>query len=330
MKRICLFILLVAGSLSVRAQFDPQYDYNKFNRLTINPGIAGSAGVRRVSATAIYGDKWMGVEGSPTTTAASAHVGFRLFGMRSGAGLTVLTDNIGFLQTTNIKVSYAIHRKVWGGTLGIGASAGFLQLSFADADWYVATADNSGVYKIENLGSGSELGLGDGLESGKIALDMGLGAYYRSGDFYLGTSILHLHQPQFDFSGKETASVFPTLKRHYYLEGGYRLNLPWPLFELEPCALVKFDGTSVQFTATGFVHYNRRIWGGLAYSWNDSPVLLGGLELRNGIKFGGAYGLPIGNKVAFRSSGSFEMVLNYSFSIGSGEVKRYKSVRFLY
>ncbi len=60
-----VFIVLLSAA-DARAQQHPMYSQYMFNMLNINPAYAGSRGV--ITATALYRNQWVGIDGAPQTT----------------------------------------------------------------------------------------------------------------------------------------------------------------------------------------------------------------------------------------------------------------------
>lgn len=64
-KLILIVLLIAFTGKSVWAQQDAMYSQYMFNTLAINPAYAGSRDI--TSATALYRDQWVGIEGAPKT-----------------------------------------------------------------------------------------------------------------------------------------------------------------------------------------------------------------------------------------------------------------------
>src|SRR5882757_1466788 len=61
-----LMVLILIASVTAKAQQHPMYSQYMFNMMNINPAYAGSRGV--LTATALYRNQWVGIEGAPQTT----------------------------------------------------------------------------------------------------------------------------------------------------------------------------------------------------------------------------------------------------------------------
>ena len=71
-----------------------------FNTLTYNPGVAGTSGM--ICATALNRQQWVGFKGAPSTTVFNISAPVSLFKIKSGVGLLIESDNIGFDKDINL------------------------------------------------------------------------------------------------------------------------------------------------------------------------------------------------------------------------------------
>jgi type IX secretion system PorP/SprF family membrane protein len=304
------FVVTIHGGFS---QQDPLSSHYMFNTLTYNPGFAGTSGM--ICATALTRQQWAGFRGAPSTTLFNITAPVSPFKIRSGVGLLVESDNVGFDKDISISGSYSLLFNVGTGTLGIGFSVGMLNKTI-DPDWFIPSGES---YVPP---SGDPL-IPENKES-FIALDAGAGIYYRSEKYYAGISVTHINQPEIKFS-KGT----PYISRHYYITAGYSLTLPDPSLELLPSVFAFSDGKTVQLNATTLIRYNKKVWGGVSYRTGDAIIGMVGFELFNGIRIGYAYDFTLSD-IRKSSSGSHEFMVNYCFDLSLGRSPmKYKSIRFL-
>jgi type IX secretion system PorP/SprF family membrane protein len=305
-----LIILIVPPVLS---QQDPLSSQYMFNTLTYNPGVAGVSGM--ICATAINRQQWVGFNGAPSTTIFNVSAPVKPFKIKSGVGLLVESDNIGFDKDINISASYSYHLDLGQGILGIGLNAGMLNKTL-NPTWEIPTGDS------HTPPSGDPL-IPENKES-YVAFDAGLGLYYNTDKYYASLSVTHINQPKIRFS-KGT----PYISRHYYLTAGYTLQLPDPSLELLPSVFAYSDGKAMQFNLTSLIRYNKKVWGGVSYRYSDAVIAIIGLELFNGLRLGYSYDFTISD-MGNNSNGSHEFMINYCFDLGLGKSPmKYKSVRFL-
>jgi len=303
-------LLLLQPALS---QQDPLSSQYMFNTLTYNPGVAGTSGM--ICATALNRQQWIGFQGAPSTTIFNVSMPVSLFRIKSGLGLLVESDNIGFDKDINLSVSYSYLMDLGMGKLGIGISVGMLNKTLSP-NWQIPTGD------AHTPVSGDPL-IPENKES-FVAFDAGFGLYYKTDKYYAALSATHINQPKIRFTKGE-----PYISRHYYLTSGYTLQLPNPSLELIPSVFAFSDGKVAQVSITSLVRYNKKVWGGVSYRAGDALTGIVGLELFNGIRLGYAYDFTISD-IRRNSSGSHEFMINYCFDLSLGKSPmKYKSIRFL-
>jgi type IX secretion system PorP/SprF family membrane protein len=314
MKKLNIaFLLLLLSLQPVLSQQDPLSSQYMFNTLTYNPGIAGTSGM--ICATALNRQQWIGFKGAPVTTVFNISAPVSLFSIKSGVGLLVESDNIGFDKDINLSGSYSYLMELGTGKLGIGLSLGMLNTALTPT-WQIPTGDE------HTPVSGDPL-IPENKES-YVAFDAGLGLFYQAEKYYASLSVTHINQPKIKFT-KGT----PYISRHYYLTAGYTLQLPNPSLELIPSFFAFSDGKVVQFTVTSLVRYNKKVWGGVSYRAGDALIGMVGIELFNGIRLGYAYDFTISD-ISKSTSGSQEFMVNYCFDLNLGRSPmKYKSIRFL-
>jgi type IX secretion system PorP/SprF family membrane protein len=314
MKKIfCLLFLYIIINLAAIAQQDPQFTFNKQTLLTVNPGYAGHDG--QMNGTMLNRYQWDGVEGSPKTLVFSAGAATELFGVKSGVGLNIISDELGFQQNIAVNLDYAYLLKTRFGDLGIGTSVGFYSMAIK-AEWFIP---ESGYH--QTIEEDSEI---PPAEASQLAFDSGLGIYLKAKKYFIGASATHINQASILLG--ETARTY--LVRHYYLSGGYNITLSDPLFELQPSVYIKTDMAAYQVDFNVELVYKKRFSGGLNYRFNDAVSVLIGFEMNNGLMMGYAYDIMT-SALAGYGGGSHELFLSYSLDLGKNRSKKYKSIRYL-
>lgn len=313
-KLFCFLFLYIIAILAAIAQQDPQFSFNKATQLTVNPGFAGNDGT--MSGVILNRYQWVGIDGAPKTLVFSVGAASKVFGLNSGVGFNIVSDEIGFFKNISIGFDYAYRMNTSFGEIGIGTSLGFFNMSI-NPDWYIPESDFHQTLSEES-------GIIPTTEASSLAFDMGMGAFLRSKKYFVGISATHINQASIVFT--DEARTF--LARHYYLAGGYNISLPDPLFELQPSVYVKTDGSAYQADFLVDLVYKNRFSAGLNYRINDAVCVLLGFELNNGLKIGYAYDL-VTSALSGYTGGSHEIYLSYSLDLGKNRSKKYKSVRYL-
>jgi type IX secretion system PorP/SprF family membrane protein len=284
-----------------------------FNILTYNPGIAGTSGM--VCATAMNRQQWLGFTGAPKTTIFNVCAPVSPFKIKSGVGLVVESDNIGFDKDINLSGAYSYLLDLNIGKLGLGINLGMINKTI-DPSWSVPTGDGFTQPDQDPLIPSTKESF--------VAFDAGLGAFLLGDKYYASLSITHLNRPKIKYTKGSTY-----ISRHYYLTAGYTLQLPNPSLELLPSVFAYSDGKATQFNITSLVRYNKKVWGGVSYRAGDAFIGIVGFELYNGIRIGYSYDFTLSD-IRKNSSGSHELMVNYCFDMNLGKSPmRYKSIRFL-
>jgi len=314
MRRIGItFLFLVLVCYNSLSQQDPLSSQYMFSTMTYNPGIAGTSGM--VCATALNRQQWIGFKGAPSTTLFNISAPVSLFKIKSGIGLIVESDNVGFDKDINLSAVYSYLLDLGLGKLGIGVSLGMVNKTL-DPSWQIPSGDGFTQPDQDPLIPVNKESF--------VAFDAGLGLYLNADKYYAALSVTHLNQAKIKFTKGE-----PYLTRHYYLTAGYSIQLPNPSLELLPSVFAFSDGRVVQFSVTSLVRYNKKVWGGVSYRAGDALTGLIGLELYNGIRVGYAYDFPLSD-IRKNTSGSHEFMVNYCFDLSLGRSRmKYKSIRFL-
>ena len=317
-------LTLLAGffcfmAIGAQAQQDPQFTQFMQDRLSINPGVAGSK--ESICATAIGRKQWNTFQGAPNTGLLDIYGPLQT--IHSGIGLTFYADNIGQFKYTVGRLAYAYHLKIGGSTkLGLGVSLGFISSSI-NPDWIAY--DYSG-----NTQAGIGTGVGDPSipqnAQSSTTFDASFGAYFYNPKYYVGVSATHLN-------ASNLKDVGISLARHYYLMAGYKFDAG-SQFQIQPNILAKSDITSTQFDANVNVLYNNSFWVGLTYRTQDALAPQVGYQYQapNGksvLRIGYSYDVTTSDLKNY-SAGSHEIMLSYCIKIEKPLPKRiYKNVRFL-
>ncbi|MBK7383282.1 MAG: type IX secretion system membrane protein PorP/SprF [Flavobacteriales bacterium] len=309
MRGIITAALCAAVASASFAQQDPQFTQYMFDRLSINPGVAGTTG--ELCGTMLLRQQWTGFDGAPKTALLNVHGSIKR--ISSGVGLSVFLDKLGQQKSTYARLSYSFHRKIGPGTIGIGLAAGLMSHTLGN-DWQATdpiSQDNS----IPANGN-SDMGW-----------DLAAGLYYVSPTLWAGFSSTHLTEV-------ELSNVSIQQRRHYFLQAGYNWKLKGdPKYVVQPSVLMKSDGTSTQFDITGTFLYNNMVWLGVSYRTEDAIAPLIGYQFKPNtksmLKVGYSYDITT-SKLRNYSSGSHELMVNYCvLLVKPPDVQIYRNPLFL-
>lgn len=309
---LLLWVLLNICTFAASAQQDPQISQHMFNHLMTNPGFAGNSGT--INLMLLNRQQWVGFPGAPVTTSFQTDASVKLIGNSDGIGFSVVKDAIGYEKNVSFGLSYAYRFQLGQGLLGCGLFAGLMNKNLSPG-WSNTPGGD--------LVDGSDPALPKQEVDGVLP-DLGAGFFYRHPKYYLAISSTHVNQPSFTFEEKGHYS----LRRHYYLTGGYNLEMSDDRYTALPSFFFKSDGATSQLDLDLLLQYNKRFWGGLGYRNKEAVVVLLGLELQNGIRIGYSYDMNT-SALSRYNSGSHELFVSYNVIFNKNRGQKTKSVRFL-
>jgi type IX secretion system PorP/SprF family membrane protein len=290
-------------------QQDPQFTQYMFDRLSVNPAVAGTTG--QLCATALLRQQWSGFDGAPKTGLLNAHMAINK--ISSGVGLSVYLDELGQQKSTFARFHYSFHRKIGAGTLGIGLYAGMGSHALG-RNWIARdpVADDAAI-PVNGQSQGG--------------FDLGAGIYYTSPKLWVGISSTHLPETELD-------EVSIKMARHYFIQAGYNWDIKGDKkYVLQPSTLIKSDGTSTQFDLNATLLYNNMVWLGVSYRTEDAIAPMIGYQFapneKSMVRLGYSYDVTT-SQLRNYSSGSHEVMLNYCvLLVKPPSVQIYRNVRFL-
>jgi type IX secretion system PorP/SprF family membrane protein len=305
MKKLYIAAFASLLVINAKAQQDPQFSHNMFNRLAVNPGVAGSGG--SLCITSLGRHQWSGFSGQPNTGLLSADMPLPV--IHGGVGATFYYDNLGNERTFAGKLAYAFRLPLGNGNLGIGADLGVMNKAV------------QGTWKAPDGTNGASDGsIPQGFSA--TAPDFSFGAYYHTDKMYVGISSTHIAANQL-----KEGNVKYMMARHYYVMAGYNYEIN-PVLVVKPSILAKTDAASTQLDLNCLLEYNNQFWGGVSYRLQDAIVAMVGAKFGS-FKVGYSYDITT-SKIRGYSSGSHEIMLGYCFKpMDKKPVQKHHSVRFL-
>lgn len=298
------------GSLRMQAQQEPQFAHYFELEPQFNPAAAGRTPELQINAA--YQSHAMGYEDAGGTMLAMANMAFTIGNTRHGVGALFQNDEFGLFSSKRLSLQYAYHFRLLGGTFSVGAQVDMLNES---VDGSKADLDDAGDAAFpQSQVSGSRF-------------DASAGLYYQRGPLRVGLSSLHLLAPTVMLG--ETNEIRRV--RNYYFTAGYNIKTRNPLFKIDPCVLLHYDGTSFRAQLTACLRYERekkRFYGGASYSPQHSVTLFVGGRF-HGVNLSYSYEAFTGGMGL--DAGQHEVTLGYSLDLALGKRGRnyHKSVRWL-
>ncbi len=297
--------------VTAKAQWDVQFsDYTRLKSF-YNPAVSGIDGKLNVGGA--YSLQMAGYEGAPTTMYFGADLPVYFLSPRHGAGVNLLSDQIGMFKTQKISLQYAYNIKLGKqGRLGIGVQGAMLSETIDPGDLDLEDSSDPAFPSSESKGSG---------------FDVGAGLYFHHPKMWVGLSAQHLLSPTLEIGERYEVEIAPM----YYLMGGCNIKLKNTFLTLQPSLMVQTDLQSwredVQCKLT-YEYDGKKLFGGLGYSPETSVTFLVGGDF-HGVSLGYSYqmytsGIGLQN-------GSHELVVSYQTDLDLFKKGRnkHKSVRFL-
>ncbi|MBD5275444.1 MAG: type IX secretion system membrane protein PorP/SprF [Bacteroides sp.] len=309
-------------------QSDPLYTQAWALPTLYNPAAAGSTDFLRIRGGARL--QWVGIDNAPKSFSGAADIPFKLLGRRWGGGVNVTQEGIGLFSNTYVNGQLSGRlKKIFGGELTIGIQVGYFGSSFRGSDVYIPDDDD---YHDSNDPSIPNQDVGGG------TVDFGVGLEYVHPKFHVGISMLHPAAPKVKLNTKGTTSSSATSDNHefetyvnrvLYLTAGSNIPVKNTLIELQPDLIVASDLRTFSGVLSLKGWYNKMIFGGVAYRWNDAVSINVGAEFKNFL-LGYAYDIPT-SRILKASSGSHEITVGYRLKLDfSGKNRhRHRSIRLM-
>ena len=303
-NKLSLFVIALVFSCVAMAQ-EPQFSQYMFNRMSYNPGYAGSSG--SICAALMYRNQWLGLHlDAPNANAKAGSTpqdvlftfDMPVKFLHGGLGLNVVKDMIGYHDNISASLDYAF-RMFWGeGNLSAGAEVSLMS-SKLDKASIIAEDPNDPV--LSALGESATL------------IDAGVGIYYQvPGKYYVGVSVKNL-------LGAHSDEIMFTNARTAYAMGGFEyVPSSAPSVRIKPSALLKTDNLSYfQADLTCLIDYRNAFWGGLGYRVQDAVYALAGIHWKK-LQVGVSYDFTTSRLGAYkfgRSMGSIELYMKFCFKV---------------
>ncbi|MDB4297537.1 type IX secretion system membrane protein PorP/SprF [Flavobacteriaceae bacterium] len=296
MKRIISTIIMVCGILVANAQQDPHYTMYMYNMNIVNPAYAGTT--ESINVGVLGRQQWVGVKGAPSTYTANIH---SPISNGLGAGLSIITDEIGPSKESNIYADLSYKFKVSEkGKLSFGFKFG---ATIFNLDSALQTTDTEGSL---NVGFN------------EFFPNVGAGLYYYTDVYYFGLSTPNLlNSKHIDkSSGGESASE----SEHVFVTTGYVFQ-PEDYLKVKPSLLTKVvPGAPVSVDLSLNFLYQDRFELGFSHRWKDSWASIVNILVTDDLRIGYAYDHTLSNLGDF-NRGSHEIMILYSFNLSSKQIK---------
>ena len=293
MRKLIVILLLLSTS-GLWAQQRPIQSLYMFDPLLLNPAYAGTQ--VQLSATAIYRNQWINLEGAPKTMTGTVHSGF--LRNRLGLGLIFTDDQIGIHHDVSVYGAYAYRINLSKRTtLSMGLQGGFNNIK-----------SDYNKLNLKNPGDPNLFGV---LQ--KVNPNVGAGLYLRHNSYFLSFSVPYMiNNTVFDFEDQTVG--LSRQRRYYYLMAGTKVPLS-EYIDFFPGVLMRFqDRAPYSMDLNGTMVLYKTVGLGLSYRNSDGLIGLFELQLNDNFHVGYSYDFTASDLNQF-SAGTHEVMLNYRVRI---------------
>lgn len=299
-KRFKTWLLLMLLPVSVaKGQQMYQYSQYMFNNYVINPAVVGTYNYYQIRVNSRV--QWAGLTDGPIVNSVS------VFGPHTklpmGFGGMLYYDMTGPTSRTGLMGTYGYNFRLNDEMrISLGLSLGFIA--------YTVDASKFDLGDNPMAANREDPALLNYATKTSWVPDASFGVYLYATFFYVGLSAHQLFYMPMKFKGLDTKRN--TLSPHVFLSAGYLVYF-FDYLEFEPAALIKYSYPSpIQFELSVKLTYKNKVWGGLAYRFQDAVSLMVGYKHNNRILIGYSFDFSYTGLWRY-SAGSHEIVFGYQF-----------------
>lgn len=307
-------LLLFMSFFGARAQYEGLASQFMFVPEMYNP--ASVAANSKVNAIGFYRAQWMGMENAPNSYFFAVNGPLKFLKHDHGVGLKFVDDEAGMFSTQEVELQYAFKYRLTAGTLSFGLNAGLINQKIL--------SDNLRLLEgLDEYHQGSDPLIPQS-EVNDMAFDFAVGAMFRSSDWYVGISAVHLTKPRFELDEHISSQI----GRSAFLTGGYSYPLTNNRFVLNGEGMLRTDFASWQMDIDATLDVDERYYVGLGWRVMDAVIFMAGLDILNGLKLGYSFDLAT-NRLITKTYGAHEVYVRYEFLLGKKNKNLHRSVRIL-
>ena len=287
MRKIILYIFIIFA-IGAEAQQLPQFRYQPFNRMVLNPASIGDYNTADVLLD--HRSQWVGFEGAPIISTIAGKYPFR---EDMAAGAFISNDITGLTKRLYLNLNYAYLLKTDYFNISFGLAWTFTQ--------YKVLGDRITLFQPEDA-------IISNISDATWKPDANAGIYLFSDKFFAGFSALQLFQSKFRFYQDNGTGATIESKRHFFITGGGKLEAGFGDHVFYPFTNMYIaEGTPFKFDLGVNYCYQNKILASLQYANADALVIQFGYRYdRYQISY--AYDI-ITSRIRNVSSGAHEICL---------------------
>ncbi len=269
-----------------------------FNPLAINPAYAGSR--EAISSQLVYRNQWTGIEGSPTT--ASLSIQTPLKNKKAGVGMELVSDKLGFQNTSGLLFSYAYRLPFLKGKLSAGLRMGMYNYAFDLKNAHVKDPND-----IFNTGG----------RDSKITGTGDAGFYYSTRSFYWGLGLTHLNRGK--ITDRTSADSTANQSVHFFMPVGKAFQVGNTI--LNPSILIKGAGKAPRQVDLNLnVLLKERLWVGMSLRTGYGFVFLTQYLVNEKMRAGYSFDWGM-NQIGTLGKGTHEIMIGYDLNIKGAKME---------
>lgn len=334
--RICAAVAMSLLALAIAPAASAQTDALFSNYFEVpayyNPAAIGTTDL--MQARAIGRLQWVGIDNAPTTFAGTANMPFKLFNKKFGVGLMIQQESAGLYSNLTLGAQLGYKLKLLKGELTAALQVGLIDEGFKGSEVFLPDNDDYHQGTDQAIPTTDVHG---------TQLDLGVGVFYTHPKFWAGISCTHVTSPTIkmqaegdtpaaggtDSEGNAVKNFEFTADRTLYFMAGSNIPIKNTLFEVIPSVMVMSNFTFTTGQVTARVRYNKFLYAGVGYRYDDAVTALVGAEFK-GFYLGYSYDYAT-TAISKASSGSHEIVLGYKmkFDFSEKNKNRHKNIRIM-
>lgn len=295
LRLILTVITFAISGLTLWGQQEPHFQHNYLNPFIYNPAYAGSNNQTEIGA--FRNQRWANYNGGIISNLINVHS--QINQSNSSIGLQLNTDNIGLTARTKAHLAYAYRIKL-------------------TEDFFIQPGFSVGIIDQRINYSGIVADFADPLllqafNPNSTGIDANFGIFMKYKEFRLGVSAPQLLGNRLSFTPENTFSY--QLERQYIFNTSYTFftNEKQNFFVQPDILVIHSQGLPLHYSASLLTGFKKIGWIGATYKSNYAVGANIGLSLRDQLKIGFAYDIPIGELANITNSNNIEIALVYQF-----------------
>lgn len=291
-KLLTLSILLGAG-LGAHAQHNLHTSQYMNNWAFVNPAAIGS--FTSLQAGFFFKNQWAGFDGAPTMQGLTISKPSKDLKMAFGGEL--YHDKIGVNNVYNLGGTYAYKIQLKGGQRVSFGLTGYLNMQQSEFAEVQTIVDNDPVYMANT--------------KMVVMPNFRFGTYMYTPEYFVGFAIPNLMKNNVVVNGEAQGQTsFDTQDMHFFLHGGYNMELSRDVM-FSPSLLIKHvSGTPVQLDFNLNATFLEKVGIGMSYRTSQEIVMMANYIIDEKLMIGYSYDLGFSDLSLF-SNGSHEVMLRF-------------------